>query len=252
MPNAAENAKSQPTICKLSNKDIKTQGQFDDIYKTASPSVRDKLLDNKYAISSRAVQDNPRYYFSMFENKLEKALDNYKRGVLDCIILRYYKKLVGMKNYRDLLYRVMNKETLDTYPDLKEVCKKFVMSKLGEGNSAKAIYKYSEMMDIPTIELYKMTIKHLCSATIVCDLDKDDAYLYYKVLQEHLTLEDYKSVIRSNRKVLATVTAAEQCWIVAVMAVVAFQKNLIEEIPAQLRGPYVFAVDTKHATMEQI
>ena len=36
------------------------------------------------------------------------------------------------------------------------------------------------------------------------------------------------------------------------MAVVAFQKNLIEEIPAQLRGPSVFAVDTQHATMEQI
>ena len=97
-----------------------------------------------------------------------------------------------------------------------------------------------------------MTIRHLCSSSIECDLDLDDAYLYYKLLQDHLTLSDYKAVIRSNKATLAAVKSADQCWQVAVMAVVAFQKNLIEEIPAQMRGPYVFAIDTQHATTEQV
>lgn len=48
------------------------------MYEKASPSDREQLLRNKYAISSRAVQRNPIHYFSVFENKLEKALDNYK------------------------------------------------------------------------------------------------------------------------------------------------------------------------------
>ena len=110
-----------------------------------------------------------------------------------------------MKDYRELLYRVMNKETLKTHPDLAAVCKKFIMSKMGEGYSAKAIYKYSEILDIPSVELYQMTISHLCSAVIVCDLDKSNACLYYNLLLEHLTLVDYKSVIRSNNKVLSQI-----------------------------------------------
>ena len=57
---------------------------------------------------------------------------------------------MGLKDYRDLLYQVMDKETLKTHPDLAQVCKKFVMSRLGEDSSAKAIYKYSEIMEIPS------------------------------------------------------------------------------------------------------
>lgn len=57
-----------------------------------------------------------------------------------------------------------------------------------------------------------MTIKHLCSSTIVCDLDKDNTYLYYKLLQEYLTLPDYKSVVKSNHKLLTTIKTPDQCW----------------------------------------
>lgn len=249
-PRAAENAAKRQTSAKLVGKDIKLQAHFNEVYKTADTGAREKLLGNKYAISSEVVQRNPVYYFCAFENQLEKALDNYRGQVPREIILKYYKQLAGMKNYRGLLYRVMDKETLETHSGLVEVCRKFVMSTLGEGNSTKAVYKYSELLNIPSIELYQLTIKHLCSATITCDLDRDNAHLYYTLLQEHLTQSDYKAVIKTNSKVLTKIKTGDECWQVAVMAVVAFQKNLIEEIPAQLRGPHIFAVDTQHSTLE--
>lgn len=85
------------------------------------------------------LQENPTYYFSVFENKLEKALDNYKikNQIPREIILKYYKRMAGLKNYRYLVYHIMDKETLKTHPDMVETCKKLVMSYIGEGRSTK-------------------------------------------------------------------------------------------------------------------
>lgn len=46
-----EDVKNYST-CKLAVKEIMSQNQFDEVYSTASPSVRESLLDSKYAISS--------------------------------------------------------------------------------------------------------------------------------------------------------------------------------------------------------
>ena len=80
-PKAAENIAKRQTNAKLVGKDIKLQAHFNEVYRTADAGAREKLLSNKYAISSEVVQRDPVYYFCAFENQLEKALDNYRGQV---------------------------------------------------------------------------------------------------------------------------------------------------------------------------
>jgi hypothetical protein len=74
------------------------------------------------------------------------------------------------------------------------------MSKEGEESSANDVYKYVDVLNIPTKFVYDLSIKHLCSSSIVFNIEKDKSYLYYKILSEHLTVNDYKSVVKHNQK----------------------------------------------------
>ena len=103
------------------------QNEFDQAYSISEN--KQKMLKNKFALSSREAMKDEFIYFDHFDGKLSDAIyqyQSYMGQVPQSILIKYASKIGGMKNHRHLLHQLINEELLKAQPELAKTMRNYI------------------------------------------------------------------------------------------------------------------------------
>ncbi|CAL6012291.1 Conserved_hypothetical protein [Hexamita inflata] len=221
---------------KIEKRDLKEQYDFDAIFPFLSAQDQLDLMGHKYAASSSHAQgDQSRYFRS---TKLSKALDHvyYPKPY---VVAEYAGDLYGNKDRRHLISALISEENQKKFPGALATCRKYIL----DTKDAQMFYTHQDFIELTDKKLYDYSIDYLVSKDITFNISAEHIFKYYRLLQEFLSLGDFKRVMSANQDTVKSLGAPGDCIVLSILSCVAVQKGLEKQQPFCFKNPDLFFVD---------
>ncbi|CAL6012279.1 Conserved_hypothetical protein [Hexamita inflata] len=221
---------------KIEKRDLKEQYDFDAIFPFLSAQDQLDLMGHKYAASSSHAQgDQSRYFRS---TKLSKALDHvyYPKPY---VVAEYAGDLYGNKDRRHLISALISEENQKKFPGALATCRKYIL----DTKDAQMFYTHQDFIELTDKKLYDYSIDYLVSKDITFNISAEHIFKYYRLLQEFLSLGDFKRVMSANQDTVKSLGAPGDCNVLSILSCVAVQKGLEKQQPFCFKNPDLFFVD---------
>ncbi|CAL6012315.1 Conserved_hypothetical protein [Hexamita inflata] len=221
---------------KIEKRDLKEQYDFDAIFPFLSAQDQLDLMGHKYAVSSSHAQgDQSRYFRS---TKLSKALDHvyYPKPY---VVAEYAGDLYGNKDRRHLISALISEENQKKFPGALATCRKYIL----DTKDAQMFYSHQDFIELTDKKLYDYSIDYLVSKDITFNISEEHHFKYYRLLQEFLSLGDFKRVMSANQDTVKSLGAPGDCVVLSILSCVAVQKGLEKQQPFCFKNPDLFFVD---------
>ncbi|CAL6082049.1 Conserved_hypothetical protein [Hexamita inflata] len=221
---------------KIEKRDLKEQYDFDAVFPFLSAQDQLDLMGHKYAASSSHAQgDQSRYFRS---TKLGKALDHvyYPKPY---VVAEYAGDLYGNKDRRHLISALLSEENQKKFPGALATCRKYIL----DTKDAQMFYSHQDFIELTDKKLYDYSIDYLASKNITFNISEEHHFKYYRLLQEFLSLGDFKRVMSANQDTVKSLGAPGDCVVLSILSCVAVQKGLEKQQPFCFKNPDLFFVD---------
>jgi hypothetical protein len=159
--------------------------------------------------------------FQMFQLSFKKALQWGQANSDPKILLKYCKRLSKMKNYKQLLQNIMDKELLGMDERAAKVCRNYTIK---NSKSCQKFYSMQETLQISDKQLYDLSIQYLTSKDFSFDLQTELYYKFYRFLDLHLTKKDYEKVMKFHAEKVKNMSYADESLYLTFVGCIAFQK----------------------------
>ncbi|CAL6082050.1 Conserved_hypothetical protein [Hexamita inflata] len=221
---------------KIEKRDLKEQYDFDAVFPFLSAQDQLDLMGHKYAASSSHAQgDQSRYFRS---TKLGKALDHvyYPKPY---VVAEYAGDLYGNKDKRHLISALISEENQKKFPGALATCRKYIL----DTKDAQMFYSHQDFIELTDKKLYDYSIDYIVSKDITFNISEEHHFKYYRLLQEFLSLGDFKRVMSANQDTVKSLGAPGDCVVLSILSCVAVQKGLEKQQPFCFKNPDLFFVD---------
>ncbi|CAL6107217.1 Conserved_hypothetical protein [Hexamita inflata] len=221
---------------KIEKRDLKEQYDFDAVFSFLSAQDQLDLMGHKYAASSSHAQDDQSRYFR--STKLDKALE-YIYNPKPYIIAEYAKSIYSNMDQRHLISALISEENQKKFPGALTTYRKYIL----DTKDAQMFYAHQDFIELTDKKLYDYSIDYLASKNITFNISEEHHFKYYRLLQEFLSLSDFKRVMGANQDTVKSLGAPGDCVVLSILSCVAVQKGLETHQHFCFKNPDLFFVD---------